>query len=602
MKTGQWILENKQIPSHDFYSSLAGNQVWIDLHWIFQVLIYGLAQAGGLLGLNIFKLAVLIFIYVLFYRLTGRDKPLLTLFAFLGMLLISQERYQVRPEILSFAFMTIYLCMLETDSKYLWSLPFLQILWTNVEGLFMIGPALAGIYGLGQFLEKKPAKKYFLLTLCTFLVCFINPYGWKGVFFPFILLKEISLKNSMPSLFIGEFFPPYSPLARSLSNAFFFILLLAVALLLLIRIKKMRPVHVLLAMVFSALGLMAQRNTALFALIIPVVLLKNISIPSFKGISYVRFLSSFIFMFSCFYLCLGTVSNKYFIENRRLERFGLGVAPEIYPLKAIEYIAQKPSEGILFNTMDFGPAVILAGWPDVKPFIDTRLEVYTHAQLQEYKAFMAGEIPLDEFTQKNNIGIFLLDHIQKNSLQMITKLHRHPEWDLAYSDAVCVLFKKKTSESLTPYMAPEEPIKQSFYQSIREFFPCFPEEIIFPYQNIYKARLFLALDEFAAAEMEYQKVTEIYPQWTESWINLAFLEEKKGGMEKAIAYLKKALKYDSRSYQAYFNIGNLYLKTKQYSKAAEFLRKASSIQATPQVRHNLSIAEKFEEIHKIQNK
>lgn len=603
LKTGLWILQNKQIPHYDFYSSIANGQPWIDLHWGFQILVYTIARLGGLLGLNIFKLFVLMIVYLLLYKIAGRGKPLLTAFVFLGMLLVSQERYQIRPEILSFAFMTLYLHLLETESKYLWSLPIFQTMWTNVEGLFMIGPGLAGIYWLGQIFEKKSSKKFFLVMLSTVLACFVNPYGWKGFIFPLTLFKEISLKNSMPSLFIGEFFPPYSALAQSASNIFFFILLTIVLIFCIVRIKKLRPAHILLALAFSILGLMAQRNTALFALIVPLILLKNFEIHSFRYISQARIMGTIVFIFCCIYLSFSAFSNSLFVKDRRLERFGLGVAPEIYPLKALQYLAQKPADGTLFNTMDLGPAIIFSGWPDLKPFIDTRLEVYTPEQLHEYKSFMSGEIPLDEFIQKYNISSFLLDHIQKNSLQMIGRLNNHPHWKLSYADEICVIFRKKEND-LTPltYIQPEEIPEKSVYQILREFIPFFPEETVFPYQNIYMGRLFLGLKEWEAARQQYEKVTVVFPAWTESWINLAFLEEKNGNIPQAIEYLEKAIEYDSQSYQAQFNIGNLYLKTEQYSKAVTALRKAVALQSTPQARHNLSIAEKFDEISKIQSK
>src|SRR5713101_2922300 len=50
LRTGQWIVEHRTVPITDPFSSYGMGKPWIAYSWLFEILIYGLYQAFGLVG------------------------------------------------------------------------------------------------------------------------------------------------------------------------------------------------------------------------------------------------------------------------------------------------------------------------------------------------------------------------------------------------------------------------------------------------------------------------------------------------------------------------------------------------------------------------
>ncbi|MBI1884167.1 MAG: hypothetical protein HYS08_08190 [Chlamydiae bacterium] len=593
-KTGEWIFEHLQIPRTDIYG-LNPNVLWIDLHWLFQILTFFTGHFFGLLGINLLRIIFLFLIFIFLLKTIdfSKNDSLLTWPLFILTALACQERFQLRPELMSFLFLGIDLFVLERarekNEKALWILPFLQILWTNTEGLFMMGPALISVYLLENILEKKPALNHALIFILTVGACFINPYGLQGFLFPFTLLKEISFKQEAPSLMIGELKSPFSIENPTLSIYCFYILLGLGIILLFFKIKRVPKAHVLLFILFSGLATLSQRNIALFSLIAFVVILKNIKTadsgqrPADKYKSLI--LMKIFYLTGSLYLSWLIFSNQFFVRDQRIERFGLGIAPEIFPQKAIQYLAEYHSHEKIFNTLEWGPALIYEAWPQLTPFIDTRLEVAGEKRLNEYHQMIKNEGAWQDFS------CILLDHIQKDSLRLISKLAQNPDWQLSYFDDMAVLFEKKREPEQKGVQRKEIVSENSIYSSLKKWLPFLPPEHLPPLSEIYRARLYLALGENARVEEIYSKVIISTPEWTEAWINLAYLEEEKGDIKKAITLLEGGSEYNPKSYQAYFNLGTLYLETNSLEKSLQAFQKAIRIKPTPEAQHNLAIVQ-----------
>jgi tetratricopeptide (TPR) repeat protein len=608
LKTGEWILQHLQIPKQDLYSSISPDHPWINLHWGFQIMIYGIAHLGSLWGLLFFKIILLILIYfILFKTIEYKKAPFISSLIFLLSCLTAQERFQLRPELFSFLFIVIYLTLLESETssqktRWIWIMPLFQIIWTNIEGLFMIGPGLIGIYMIGQILEKRKPWKLVCLFMLTLSACFVNPYGIQGFLFPFTLLKEISFKGENPFQLIGEFYSPLSELVAQRSAITFFYLLFGLSLICcILNIRRIPKAHFILFLVFSALAFLAQRNIALFAFVAPLIILKNLKKPSspelpprpsamktwdlpIKLMTYVSIVLVLIFL---------SVSNRLYTMDLRLERFGLGIAPEFFPQKAIDFLLKQKNEGNMFNSIDFGPAIIYLGWPHLRPFVDTRVEVYGTERLGAYLSFLKSSSFRQSLIEKYKIQTIFLEHLKKDSLHLITALSHDSEWSLIYFDEIAVVFSKNDGNKIETTDGRNPTQTHSPYAHLKQWFPWLPDEAFIPYDSIYLGRFFLALGRENEAKEEYLKVLEKLPQWTEGWINLAYLEEKKKNLSQAVQHLQKALKYHSASYQAHFNLGTLYFKLKRYEEASQEFQKALKIRSTPQVRHNLSTVKKY---------
>src|ERR687892_2652391 len=54
LRTGQWIIEHRTVPTTDPFSDYGMGRTWIAYSWLFEIIVYGLYSAFGLVGLVLF--------------------------------------------------------------------------------------------------------------------------------------------------------------------------------------------------------------------------------------------------------------------------------------------------------------------------------------------------------------------------------------------------------------------------------------------------------------------------------------------------------------------------------------------------------------------
>ena len=161
LKTGEWIWQHKAIPYVDPFSYTFRGAEWIDFEWLFQVVIYPIYQLSGFEGLIIFKIVIVLLIFVvLFYTCRELDnrKVWLSITLIFVALLVARGRFKVRPDIIFLLFLALYsyLLTLHRDEKIttrqliIFLLP-IHVLWVNFHGSFLMGIFLGGAFALGRF-------------------------------------------------------------------------------------------------------------------------------------------------------------------------------------------------------------------------------------------------------------------------------------------------------------------------------------------------------------------------------------------------------------------------------------------------------------------
>ena len=158
LKAGEYILQNLKVPHIDIFSYTLKDKPWIDHEWLSQVLFYPVFSRFGWQGLNILKAFIvsLSFFIVLFLASSGFKRLRYAVSFMLLSVLAFNYRSVVRPEIFSYLFLCIFLYILETNRRpYL--LPFLQIIWVNMHGYFILGPVLLAFYCIGS---RERVKRY----------------------------------------------------------------------------------------------------------------------------------------------------------------------------------------------------------------------------------------------------------------------------------------------------------------------------------------------------------------------------------------------------------------------------------------------------------
>lgn len=203
LKGGQWILQNHRFPTQDEYTYTVAGHPYLDIHWLYQVTLYGLYTIGSYPLLSLANILLLIAgTAVTFKRLRLSGAPYGICAILLAALVITSEnRFQVRPEILSWTLMALTLWVLDlrfyNKKNLLFLLPFIQVVWVNVEGLFPIGWILMGGYVLyGLVHPHKLDRSLFKYSALSIACDLLNPNFLHGVLFPSITWQPWAPRTS----------------------------------------------------------------------------------------------------------------------------------------------------------------------------------------------------------------------------------------------------------------------------------------------------------------------------------------------------------------------------------------------------------------------
>jgi hypothetical protein len=433
---------------------------WIDLHWLFQLLCYGLYLTGGLKAVLFFKLSIVAGT-ACFLCLAHRSKYYVPVAALLTCMLVFTMRYLlcVRPVIVTLFIMATYVFLFErarrTGKKraLLLCLP-LQILWTNSQGLYPIGLFIIGTYWAESALswtrgrQGRPVFETLLLAACS-VSCFVNPYGFAGLTFPLKLFGRIApAARNFYSLTISENVPLFSLQGY---DSIYRTVTLAVAatmvLLFILNRRKIAVSHLLLIAGFGWLAFSAVRNVPLFYVIAIPIAGANVSELLQSG--FAERLSAGkrrILAFEAIAmggLTIGAllVSHLSVVSLYPPNRV---VSPFRFPEKIADYIEEHSVPGTMFNDLRYGGYLIWRLYPQEKVFIDTRLIIRPPEFFAEYLAISEYPGLFDRVVEKFNITqVILPSGLYSLHEKLIRRLYASGAWRLAYTDGASVLFLRR---------------------------------------------------------------------------------------------------------------------------------------------------------------
>lgn len=246
LRGGQWILENGRVPRLDPFTFGSADQLWIDVHWSYEVILALVYRAGGVEG--IIALGAVVGASAFATALTARrlDWPMaVTVLCWVPALILFAFRLDPRPEIFSLFYLACYLAVLwraDDRPRLLWILPLVQILWSNVQGLFILGPIVLALYmtargtdalcrrwqnkTMGTQREKHRWKRLGAVATAVVVACLVNPYFLRGAWFPFELFPKIADPNNLYKKHIEELHSPVDMVKRDtlrvIGNNWFF--------------------------------------------------------------------------------------------------------------------------------------------------------------------------------------------------------------------------------------------------------------------------------------------------------------------------------------------------------------------------------------------
>lgn len=198
VRIGDWILVHGQVPRQDMFSYTKPGQPFFAWEWLWDVGAAWLHQRWGLASVVLASLLVIAFTTALLYRMVYRrcGNPLVSIVLTGVASAGASVHWLARPHLLTMLLMVVFLTLLERvregRTKWLWSLPVLMILWTNLHGGFPIGIVILGAYSAGELLRAavtrdsaerraslRAAGPYLAATAGCALASFVNPYGYQ---------------------------------------------------------------------------------------------------------------------------------------------------------------------------------------------------------------------------------------------------------------------------------------------------------------------------------------------------------------------------------------------------------------------------------------
>src|SRR5258708_1822230 len=214
LKGGQWILENHRFPTNDTYTYTISGQPYLDIHWLYQVCLYLLFRMGNYPLADLFHvLLITSAFFFVFKRLRLSETPLwLCVFLLLTAVAACEIRFRARPEVASWLFLSLTLWVLDhrfhRKADLLFLLPLIQLLWVNMEGLFILGwAAMAAYLASSYFHSHRIDKRLLRYSSLAALAGLVNPYFFNGLLFP--LSNWATMTNPLMRNSIKEFQSPW---------------------------------------------------------------------------------------------------------------------------------------------------------------------------------------------------------------------------------------------------------------------------------------------------------------------------------------------------------------------------------------------------------
>ena len=485
LAAGRWIALHRAVPATDVLSHTVRDHRWINLEWAYEVVVYALHAGGGTAALGLaatcaFAAAVWILLRLLRPHLGDVAGGLVGLVA----VVVMQDRFAVRPEMISFPLLAGLLAILDSarrDGRLRpWLLVPLMVVWVNVHALFVIG-----VFAIGCGWISAPTRRLALWGLAAIASVLVNPFGLEGPLLPLKLFTLID-KSSPALQSIAEFRSPFAPDAAGIAMAAYKLLLVSGAASVLAAcalnatrregagglLRRIDFGDVLLFAGLAGLSMIARRNAALFALGASPIIARALGtvasrLPEAARTAWRRAApaAAVATIAGCAVLSALIASGWYYRWDGQPREFGSGAIEGSFPIRAAAFAREAGLPGKLYNDLAAGGYL---AWDDPigdGVFIDGRLEVYDDAFVADYVAAMYDQTRWNADADRFGIQTVILFHRWENRRLLVQRLAADPAWSLVYADEVAVVFVRSRGNEAA--IARADAIQERFNRETR---------------------------------------------------------------------------------------------------------------------------------------
>jgi len=447
LRTGQLIVATGSVPHTDTYSANHAGKKWVAHEWLSEVLMYLGYELGGIdLLMAGFAIIAAAAFWITHRRSAGR--PYIAAISVVLGMAVASPVLGVRPQIFSVLFTSIFLAVLEKqastkESRGLWWLVPLMVVWVNLHGAFVIGLALIGCYTAGLLLDGwliegavqpvLPKVRQFGLTLIAcVLVVPLNPNGLTLILYP---LQTMKLKAA--SMYITEWASPnfHQPFFQAL--AVFMLLTFVLAAL---SKRKPRPSALLLLSATAFGALYSARHIPIFTLV---------AIPQFA-----QSLSDFLQRFQWTHALSGnerTIGTRQQVLNLTLllivvsvglVRIGSTMSDQDtieakeFPKSAVQFIREHHITGSIYNLYEWGGYITWHLFPSCRANVDGRADIYGDQFMTDYMNSYFGGKGWKEPIDRSGAQTALVSP----NAPVANLLREQQNWKNVFEDDIAVVF------------------------------------------------------------------------------------------------------------------------------------------------------------------
>lgn len=466
---GRHIVENGSFVTHEVFVYPFLGAAIENPYWLFQIPLYLSYKAGGLAGVIIFKSLIFSLSFLFFARLLREfkaNKIYILLFSLLTALLV-RFRFVERPEIFGYLFFLIFLYIFTIayyrETRLIYILPFIQIMWANSHPGASLGILTAVLFTLGAMFKKyifrsenitKKHQKLSVYILLLFLIIIgylINPYSYRYFLSPASLATNIEITRSVNEMQPVTFDPAYL-------TAYLAVLVIGVAVILL-NWKRIPLAWIMLFFIFSVVSFRVVRSLPLFFFTAMPLTAFSAGELSGRKIRH-KIYSAAISVVMAAAVFYSGIYGKY--------AFGFGEEKQLFASGAVDFIKGKGIEDKrIFNYFGWGGYL---SWKlgEGRAFIDGRYA--SGSLLNDYDHIIAASSIWRELVQKYGIEIIVVNSIGFTDgiiYPLIDTLLSDSSWKPVYADSGSLVFadmgKNNTLKEIPASMVLKEMIDEAGY-------------------------------------------------------------------------------------------------------------------------------------------
>jgi hypothetical protein len=483
LASGRFIAQHHTVPHTDVLSFTVPTNAWINLQWLYDLLLYAIYGVAGASGLVIASAACFVATFVLLARHLARYVgPVASAALLIWVATTVNERFLIRPEMASFPLLAAVQLVLadgrEHPARLRWLVP-LMILWANMHSLFILGvAAIAAAIG-GALVADAPVlpeswhrdsawpaesrRALFVWGAAAAGATVVNPYLLRGLLFPVELITRINGSNPVYGA-VGEFRRPFSGYFQTFAigsyQAFLFTLVGLAIVAALMRAGASGPSRragsegtgrfdvgsCAFAAALVWLSLLARRNIGIFAIgAVPVMgaalgIVLARAPRAFAAAGTATRAAAAVVLACAFAVASLAASNRWYAMTGESHEFGLGVFASNFQTRATQFFREQKLPGPTYNDMTAGGYLT---WDDPSGkgvYVDGRLEVYDTPFFAAYTKNLTEYGAWKRDADARGIQSVILFHRWENRRPLIRALGASGEWTSVYYDETAVIF------------------------------------------------------------------------------------------------------------------------------------------------------------------